>query len=188
MSGLTVADSDGMSPVRGPVGAIGALALLYGVTGLAFGGSDFATRAVDGPIDGATWLAIEGNGWTNALFAVGGLLLLLLGASTHLGAKVAALAVGLAFGAASVIALLDGRDVLGIFAANGPTMLAWGLGAVVLLALSAAPRSRRRAAPAGLTGPDADAGRRRKGLRFARRPHDGAGARSADGAGRTPRG
>jgi len=46
------------------------------------------------------------------------------------------LIVGLALGAASVIALVDKRDVFGIFAANGPTKLIWGVSSAVLLVLA----------------------------------------------------
>jgi hypothetical protein len=50
------------------------------------------------------------------------------------------LIVGLALGAASVIALVDGDDVFGIFAANGLTKLVWGVAAAVLLVLALLPR------------------------------------------------
>jgi len=49
------------------------------------------------------------------------------------------LIVGLALGAASVIALVDKRDVFGIFAANGATKLIWGVASAVLLVLALLP-------------------------------------------------
>ena len=58
----------------------------------------------------------------------------------HWGAKSLSLIVGLVLGAASVIALVDGDDVFGIFAANGLTKLVWGIAAAVLLVLALLPR------------------------------------------------
>jgi hypothetical protein len=59
----------------------------------------------------------EANGWTGMLTAVGGGLLL-FGAAQHLLAKTMSLIVGVALGAAAVIALISG-NVLGMAAANG---------------------------------------------------------------------
>lgn len=39
-----------------------------------------------------------------------------------------------------MIALVDKRDVFGIFAANGPTKLIWGVASAVLLVLALLPR------------------------------------------------
>ena len=47
---------------------------------------------------------------------------------------------GLALGAAAVIAMIDGDDVFGIFAANGLTELVWGIAAAILLVLALLPR------------------------------------------------
>jgi hypothetical protein len=66
--------------------------------------------------------------------------LLMLGAPVHWGAKSMSLIVGVALGAAALIALLDGDDALGIFAANGLTKLVWGIAAAVLLILALLPR------------------------------------------------
>jgi hypothetical protein len=82
---------------------------------------------------------LEGNGWTNLLFAGAGALLL-FGAPLHRGAKTLSLGVGLALGAASLIAIVDGDDVFGIFATNGLTELVWGIAAAVLLVLALLPR------------------------------------------------
>jgi hypothetical protein len=137
---------DGVSLAKGPVALVGVALLAYGITGLLFGGHGFTAHAVSGTVNGKTWLGLEGNGWTNLLFAGAGAVLL-LGAPLHWGAKSLALVVGLVLGAASVIALVDGEDVFGIFAANGPTKLAWGVAAAVLLVLALLPRvggDRRR--------------------------------------------
>jgi hypothetical protein len=81
------------------------------------------------------------NGWTAMLTAVGGALLL-FGAAQHLLAKTMSLIVGIAFGAAAVIALVSG-NVLGMAAANGWTKLGWGACAVILLFNTLVPRRRR---------------------------------------------
>jgi hypothetical protein len=130
---------DGVSLAKGPVALVGIALLAYGITGLLFGGHGFTAHAVSGTVNGKTWLGLEGNGWTNLLFAGAGAVLL-LGAPLHWGAKSLALVVGLVLGAASVIALVDGEDVFGIFAANGPTKLAWGVASAVLLVLALLPR------------------------------------------------
>jgi hypothetical protein len=129
----------GVSLAKGPAGIIGLALLAYGVTGLLFGGNGFTGDPVSGTVNGSTWLGIEGNGWTNVLFAGSGALLL-FGAPLHWGAKTLALVVGLVLGAASVISLVDGQDVFGIFAANGLTKLVWGVAAAVLLVVALLPR------------------------------------------------
>lgn len=129
----------GMSLAKGPVALIGMALLAYGITGLLFGGRGFTIDVPSGTINGETWLGLEVNGWSNLLFIAAGALLL-FGAPVHWGAKSMSMIVGLALGAASVIALVDGDDVLGIFAANGLTKLVWGLAAGVLLILALLPR------------------------------------------------
>jgi hypothetical protein len=131
--------SRGTSLAKGPAWFIGLALLALGVTGLIFGSTDFASSPVNGDVTGETWLSIAGNGWTWALFAAGGLLLM-LAAPMHWGAKTMALIVGLALGAASVISLVDGTDVFGIFAANGMTKLVWGAAAAALLIIALLPR------------------------------------------------
>ena len=91
----------------------------------------------------ARFLGIEGNGWTWLLFAGAGLILL-LSAPMHWGAKSMAMIVGLAMAAAAVLALVDGSDVLGVFAANGATVLAFGAAAVALLLVAMLPRVGRK--------------------------------------------
>ena len=55
-----------------------------------------------------------------------------------------AMIVGLAMAAAAIIAVVDGSDVLGIFAANGMTMLAFGAAAVACLIVAMLPRVGKR--------------------------------------------
>jgi hypothetical protein len=133
----------GVSLAKGPVGIIGAVLLAGGILGLLMGSTDFAQSAPDGDVGGGTFLGIEGNGWTWLLFVAGGLLLL-LSAPMHWSAKTMAMIVGLAMAAAAIIALVDGSDVLGIFAANGLTTLAFGAAAVACLIVAMLPRVGRR--------------------------------------------
>ena len=133
----------GVSLAKGPVGIIGAVLLAGGILGLLMGSTDFSTNAPNGDVSGGTFLGIEGNGWTWLLFAGAGTILL-LSAPMHWGAKSMAMIVGLAMGAAAVIAIVDGSDVFGIFAANGMTMLAFGAAAVALLIVAMLPRVGRR--------------------------------------------
>ena len=130
----------GISLAKGPVGIVGIILLAYGVLALIFGGNGFTADPVDGTAQGTRFLGFEGNGWSNVLTAGAGALLL-FGSPTHWGAKGLSLIVGLVLGAASVIALVDGDDVFGIFAANGPTKLAWGLASAVLIVLALLPRA-----------------------------------------------
>ena len=134
---------NGVSLAKGPVGIIGAVLLAGGILGLLMGSTDFAMDAPNGDVSGGTFLGIEGNGWTWLLFAGGGLLLL-LSAPMHWSAKTMAMIVGLAMAAAAIIAIVDGSDVLGIFAANGMTMLAFGAAAVACLVVAMLPRVGRR--------------------------------------------
>jgi hypothetical protein len=134
---------DGVSLAKGPAGLIGLASLALGVLGFIFGDQSFSSNPVDGNVNGDTFLGIEGNGWTWLLFAAGGLLLL-LAAPMHWGAKTMSIIVGLAFGAASVISMVDGSDVFGIFATNGWTQLALGAAATALLLTALLPRVGRK--------------------------------------------
>ena len=133
----------GVSLAKGPVGIIGIVLLAGGILGLLWGSTDFTTSAPDGDVTGSTLLGIEGNGWTWLLFAGAGLILL-LSAPLHGGAKSMALIVGLVLAAAAIIALVDGSDVLGIFATNDVTVLAFAVAAGALLLVALLPRVGRR--------------------------------------------
>jgi hypothetical protein len=138
------ATTSGVSLAKGPVSIIGMILLAYGVTGLIFGGNNFDSSPLDGTVNGDTWLGIEGNGWSN-LLAIGAGGILLFGAQLHWAAKTTALVVGLGFAAAAIIALIDGGDdVLGIFAANDATILAWAITAAVLVVVGLLPRVGRK--------------------------------------------
>ena len=144
--------SPGVSLAKGPVGIIGMILLAYGVTGLIFGGNTFDSSPLDGTVNGDTWLGIEGNGWSN-LLAIGAGGVLMFGAQLHWSAKTTSLIVGLGFAAAAIIALVDGADVLGIFAVNDATKFAWAITAAVLVVIALLPRVGRRTEPV----PDATA-------------------------------
>jgi hypothetical protein len=138
----------GTSLAKGPAFFIGLASLALGILGFLFADQSFTNNPLDGTVNGSSFLGIEGNGWTWALFAAGGLLLL-LAAPMHWGAKTMALIVGLAFGAASVISLVDGNDVFGIFAANGLTKLVLGRRRGRAAADRAAPARRQEEAAHG---------------------------------------
>jgi hypothetical protein len=120
------------------------------------------------------------NGWTGMLTAAGGGLLL-FGAAQHLLAKTMSLIVGLALGAAAVIALISG-NVLGMAAANGWTELGWGVCALILLFNTLVPRRRRTVVVADEAAAADDAPvARRRGL--AREPVAGETTAREPGAG-----
>lgn len=176
-------DNEGTSLAKGPVAVVGVALLAFGLLGVIFGGNGFTAHPVSGTVQGTKWLGLEANGWSNILFAGAGALLL-FGSPLHWGAKSLSLIVGLALGAASVISLVDGDDVFGIFAANGLTKLIWGIAAAVLLVLALLPRV------GGDKRPEADRDEQRNGTgaveRQTRRvePEPGrAGTRASAGSG-----
>jgi hypothetical protein len=136
----------GISLAKGPIALIGALLLAYGATAFVMGGHSFALDFPSGTVNGKTWLGLEVNAWSSLLFIAAGVLLL-ISAPAHWAAKTMSLIVGLVLVAAAVIALYDKHDVLGIFAANGPTRLVWGVAGVLLIVLSLLPRVGRKNAP-----------------------------------------
>jgi hypothetical protein len=138
-----VTRTKGVSLAKGPVGIIGLVLLAGGILGLLFGSTDFTTHAPDGDVSGGSWLGIEGNGWTWLLFGGTGLVLL-LSAPMHWSAKTMSMLGGLVMAVACVLAIVDGNDVLGIFAANRATMLAFGAAAAALLIVAMLPRVGRR--------------------------------------------
>ncbi len=96
----------------------------------------------DAPVQGKVFFGIFGvNGWTGLFTAAAGGLLL-FGAAQHLLAKTMSLIVGLALGAAAVIAVISG-NVLGLAAANNWTKLGWAVCAVILLFNTLVPRRTR---------------------------------------------
>jgi len=141
----------GPSLAKGPNLIIGSILVAYGLSGLLRDAGQqfpsFSSNFPDGSAHGASWLGPEINGWTVWLTILCGALLL-FGAAQHHLAKLMSLIVGLALGAAAIIALIDG-DVLGLGAANGWTELGWGIAAVLLLLNVFSPRRRREHAVGG---------------------------------------
>ena len=130
----TVPPRRGVSLAKGPVAIIGIASLALGILGFIFADQSFTFDAPSGTVEGATFLGIEGNGWTWVVFAAAGLLLL-LGSPIHWGAKSMAFIVGVVMVVGALISLSDGDDILGVVATNNWTTLIMGAG-------------RRRADPA----------------------------------------
>jgi hypothetical protein len=131
----------GAGLARGPALVVGSILLAFGLIAIInhneFPG--FSSNFPDGNASGGKFLGLfEVNGWTLWLVMVAGGLLL-FGSAQHLLAKTMSLIVGLALGAAAVIALVSG-DILGVGAANFWTWLGLAVAAVVLLLNIFAPR------------------------------------------------
>ncbi len=139
----TVPPRRGVSLAKGPVAVLGVASLVLGILGFIFADQSFTFDAPSGTVEGATFLGIEGNGWTWIAFAAAGLLLL-LGSPIHWGAKSMAFIVGVVSVVAALISLSDGDDVLGVVATNNWTTLIMGAGGAALIVLSMMPRIGRR--------------------------------------------
>ncbi len=171
----------GLSLSRGPALVLGTILLAAGLyfiykqhTFLKF--SSFPDGSA--PVTGKVLFGIFGaNGWTGMLTAVGGGLLL-FGAAQHLLAKTMSLIVGIALGAAAIIALVS-DNVLGMAAANGWTEIGWGVAAAILLFNAVVPRRTRVVSDGAVT----DRGASERGRsRTHRREAEAAGAGAAAGA------
>lgn len=135
----------GVSLARGPALVLGTILLAAGLYFLykehffpKFGNFPNGNGAGEGKV----FFGIFGaNGWTGMLTAVAGGLLL-FGAAQHLLAKTMSLIVGVALGAAAIIAAISG-NVLGMAAANGWTEIGWGVAAAILLFNTVIPRRGR---------------------------------------------
>ena len=136
--------SKGVSLARVPALVLGSILLAFGLLAFLTNGDTPTNGFTDGTVQGENLLGFEVSGWTAFFTSVAGGLLL-FGAAQHLLAKTMSLLVGLALGACSVIALVDGDDVLGLAAANGPTKLGWGIAAAFLLLNTLLPRKGGKA-------------------------------------------
>lgn len=134
---------EGPGLARGPALIMGAILSAAGLILFLKAGDTPTDMFPDGTQNGPSFLGFETNGWT-AWFTTAAGALLLFGAAQHLLAKTMSLVVGLALGACSVIALVDGDDVLGLAAANGATKLGWGVAAAVLLVNTLLPRVKHK--------------------------------------------
>jgi len=152
----------GTSLAKGPAGLIGLLLLIYGITALIFGGHSFTQHVPNGTVHGKSWIGLEVNGWSDLLFMAGGLLLL-FGSPLHWGAKGMSLIVGIALGAAALVALAtQERGVFGLLAANHLTELVWGAAGVLLIVLSLLPRVGGKSEPRDKRGRDKRSGASRR--------------------------
>ncbi len=134
----------GTSLARGPALVIGTILLAFGLLAFLADGTSPTDGFPDGTVsDIKTFLGIGVNDWTAFFTATAGGLLL-FGAAQHLLARTMSLVVGLALGACSVIALVDGDDVLGLAGANGWTKLGWGVAAILLLINALLPRTGKK--------------------------------------------
>jgi uncharacterized protein DUF4383 len=138
-----VTRTKGVSLAKGPVGIIGLVLLAGGILGFIFASTSFTADFPNGDVNGGTLFGIEGNGWTWLLFGGTGLVLL-LSAPMHWSAKSMAMLGGLVMLVACVLAIVDGNDVLGVFAANRATMLAFGVAAAAMLIVAMLPRVGKR--------------------------------------------
>jgi hypothetical protein len=93
----------------------------------------------NGQLQGDSFLGFEVNGWHNVVHVASGLLLL-LAASRATRARTVALLFGAVYGVVTVIGLIDGNDVLGLFPVNAAdNILHIGLTALAFLAALASP-------------------------------------------------
>jgi hypothetical protein len=93
---------------------IGATLVLVGLLGF-IAESAFDTGTAG--LDGEKLILFEVNGWHNVVHLASGLFLLAL-MGRHDTARLAALSFGAIYGVVTVIGLVDGRDVLGLFPVN----------------------------------------------------------------------
>ena len=135
----TTSKGKGVSLAKGPVGILGLIGVLYGLSALIFSSHGFALHIPHGAVHGEKWIGLEVNGWSELLFIAAGLALL-FAAPLHWGAKSMSLLVGFVLIAAAIIALIRKDGVFGIFAANHLTELIWAAAGVLLLVLALLPR------------------------------------------------
>jgi hypothetical protein len=168
----------GASLARGPALILGTILLVAGLyfmytqhTFLRF--SNFPSG--NAPVQAKVFLGIFGvNGWSGMFTAAAGGLLL-FGAAEHVLAKTMSLIVGIALGAAAIIAVVSG-NVLGMAAANHWTELLWGASAIILLFNVAVPRRTRTVVAEPGVGTRRRRGLRPRGLRRQRAETAAAGA------------
>ena len=143
---------NGVSLAKGPVLIIGLALLVFGIAALLFGGAhDFTGN----PPSSEQFVGLELNGWSSLLF-IGAGALLVFGAPRHWGAKAMSMIVGFGLIAAAILALVNERGALGIFAANGLTELVWLATGALLLLLAFLPRVGGRRKPTDTDYDDRD--------------------------------
>jgi hypothetical protein len=101
-----------------------------------------------GALDGENLIIFEVNGWHNIVHLLSGLFLLAF-MGRHATARIAALSFGAIYGVVTLIGLIDGKDVLGLFSVNPADNVLHILLTVAALAAALAPapdRARARTA------------------------------------------
>ena len=78
---------------------------------------DTSSGGDPGALDGENFIIFEVNGWHNVVHVASGLFLLAL-MRRHDTARLAALSFGAIYGVVTIIGLIDGHDVLGLFSVN----------------------------------------------------------------------
>ena len=122
---------------------VGPTLILVGLLGfLAESRFDTAAGGDPGALDGHDFIIFEVNGWHNVVHIATGLLLL-LGVARHALAKTVLIVFGVAYAAVSVIGLIDGKDVFGLFPIDrADNVLHIVLAALALLVASVSTRDR----------------------------------------------
>jgi hypothetical protein len=106
------------SPARVFCLVVGATLVLVGLLGfLAESKFDTSSGGDPGALDGENFIIFEVNGWHNVVHIASGLFLLAL-MRRHDTARLAALSFGAIYGVVTIIGLVDGKDVLGLFPVN----------------------------------------------------------------------
>ena len=129
------------SPARLFCVVVGATLVLVGLLGF------IAESAFDtgGGVDGENLIIFEVNGWHNVIHLLSGVFLLAL-SGRHDTARLAALSFGAIYGVVTLIGLIDGEDVLGLFPVNPADNVLHILLTVAAFAAALAPvRDRARA-------------------------------------------
>jgi hypothetical protein len=106
------------SPARLFCLVVGATLVLVGLLGfIAESTFDTSSGGDPGALDGENFIIFEVNGWHNVVHIASGLFLLAL-MRRHRTARLAALSFGAIYGVVTIIGLIDGKDVLGLFPVN----------------------------------------------------------------------
>jgi hypothetical protein len=106
------------SPARVFCLVVGATLVLVGLRGfIAESKFDTSSGGDGGALDGEKFLLFEVNGWHNVVHIASGVFLLAL-MRRHDSARLAALSFGAIYGVVTIIGLIDGKDVLGLFPVN----------------------------------------------------------------------
>jgi hypothetical protein len=126
---------------------VGATLVLVGLLGfLAEAKFDTSAGGDGGALDGENLIIFEVNGWHNVVHIASGLFLLAL-SGRHATARTAALAFGAIYGVVTIIGLVDGKDVLGLFPVNPADNVLHILLTAAALAAALAPWRERARRP-----------------------------------------